>query len=189
MDAPWNYLMANQISEMRDLEYKEGLPWKGLKLQITKAASAMANLAAGGYIIIGVKEAASANKFFPAGLSKDDSATCKKDAVAKFLNAHADPHIDADVREFSDGERHFVAIQICEFADVPVTFKKGASGIRAGQMCVRPRRVAESVAVPSAAEFGEVMDDATDKGILRQLGRFKSYNRAREDAFGEGRES
>ncbi len=167
-------------SESRKLEYKECLPWKALRLKITKAALAMANLEDGGRIMVGVKEVGDAKKPTPVGLSEEDTNTYDKDTVTEFLNEYADPYIDADVDVFPYGAKHFVVISVSEFADVPVICKKGSKGITRGQMYVRPRRKAESVPVPTAAEFREVLDRAIDKGILRQLGRLKSYERGRE---------
>ena len=178
------YLQLHLGSEERNLEYKEGRPWQTLRLKIAKAALAMANLKGGGYIIVGVEDIDAAKKFNPVGISEEAGATYDKDEMTRFLNNYADPGIVADARTFSDDSRHFVVIQVSEFEDMPVICKKDGDGLRDGQMYVRPRRMAESVAVPSAAELRDVLENAVDKGITKQLERFESYERARKDVHG-----
>ena len=136
----------------------------------------MANLEGGGNIIAGVNEGGGTNKHDPAGFSEEDSGTYKKDDVTECLNAHAEPHMNADVGVFSGGAKHFVVIRASEFENVPVVCKDSAD-TKNGRACARPRRESESVSVSSAEEFREITDRAAGKGIRGQVDRRESHGR------------
>ena len=174
------YFKANP-SERRNLEYKQGGDWESLKHKITKAALSMANLRAGGYIIIGVREDASDYNF--TGMDTREADTYNKDDVSDFVNKYADPPIEIDVRVF---DRRFVVVKASEFQDMPVICKKASDDLRQGRLYVRSRHKNESTSQLTVHEMREIIEYAADKEIRKQFERIDSYRpRNGADPFGE----
>ena len=173
------YFEANP-RERRNLEYKQGGDWESLKHKITKAALSMANLRAGGYIIIGVREDASYYNF--TGMEPREADTYNKDDVSDFVK-YADPPIEIDVRVF---DRRFVVVKVSEFQDMPVICKKASADLHQGRLYVRSRHENESTSQLSVHEMREILEYAADKEIRKQFGRIDSYRpRDGADPFGE----
>lgn len=181
------YLEAN-ASERRDLEYKRGGSWESLRYKIARAALAMSNLEGGGRIIVGVQEDGN-DGYDLAGMTQDHARTYKKDDISDFVNKYADPHAQVDVCGFCDGSKHFVVIDVLEFEETPVICKKDhKKDMRRGRIYARPHRKNESTPDLTAHEMKEIVENAVDKGIRKQLKRIKSYAQdSGADPFAEER--
>ena len=169
------YISLNSHTEKREHEFKAGRPWEDLKLKIVKSALALVNLAGGGYVIIGVSENRTPNVFEATGMSEHDKNTFNKDIVSTFVNEFADPHIDIDLKPFSNDTKHFVVIQVFEFEEVPVICKKDSSETIKSRIYCRTHRRVESSPQPSVSELREIIELAIDKGIRKQRRRVESY--------------
>lgn len=169
------YLGTQGWSENRHCEFKSGAPWDRLKHTLAKAALAMANLPGGGYIIIGVSESGEGGVHEPTGLSEQDSNSYSLDGVSEFFNVYADPYVDIDMKQFEHKGRFLVVMQVGEFTQTPVVCKKNGEKVSCGTIYCRSHRKPESIAVPSSAEMGEIVDMAVDKGMQRQYRRLQSY--------------
>lgn len=170
-----DYISLHAHTETRECEFKSGLPWDGLKLKISKATLALANLAGGGYIIIGVSKNESTNRYEPTGMSQDDSKTYNQDNVSRFVNEFTDPHVDIELKDFSIDTRHYVVIQVSEFEEIPVICEKGSEETKRGRIYCRTHRQVESSPEPSVSEMREILELAIDKGIKKQRRRIVSY--------------
>jgi len=169
------YINLHAHTETRECEFKSGVPWNNLKLKIAKATLALANLAGGGYVIVGVSKNETTNRYEPTGMSEVDSRTYNQDDVSQFVNEFTDPHIDIELKHFADDTKYYVVIQIFEFEEVPVICKKGSDETIRGRTYCRTHRKVESSPEPSVSEMREIMELAIDKGIKKQRQRVRSY--------------
>ncbi|HEX9994990.1 MAG TPA: RNA-binding domain-containing protein [Acidimicrobiales bacterium] len=154
--------------ELRGLEVKgpgirSDLPFFA---KVARAMLSMANLRDGGHVIVGIDDTNVAA--LGPGLQRDHLASwLEYDDVARKLAEYADPPLRFDIadRTLSSGAI-VAAIQVHEFADVPVLCKKDFPGVlRAGACYVRTRKVPETAEVPSATEMRDLLDLATEKAL------------------------
>ena len=161
------YISLNAHTERRECEFKGGLAWEDLQLQITKGVLALSNLQGGGYVIIGVTKNRETNQHEPTGLQESDSRTYDHDQVSEFVNNFADPHVDIELKHFFDGSKYFVVIQVFEFEEIPVICKRETTGIFKGRIYCRSHRKMESSPELSVSELREIIELAVDKGIVK----------------------
>ena len=155
--------------ELRGVEFKGPGPLTGGRLaaQVAKAAIGMANRRSGGSVIIGVQEDAD---FIPVGLSETEAATWNYDAVADQIARYADPGVEFDLEIKEFGGNRFAVIEVAEFADIPVLFKKAFDGVlRDGACYVRTRRKPETSDLPTYADMRDLLDLSIEKGVIRYL--------------------
>jgi len=169
------YITINSHAEQRDLEYKKGTMWNSLKLKITRAALALANLEGGGYIIIGVERDSKSVPFEPRGMPNAVSNTFVQDTVSSFVNEYAEPHIGIDLKHFNDNEKFFVVIQVHEFKEIPIICRKSSDETVRGRIYYRTTRQMESSSDLTAEELREIIELSVDKGIVKQKRRIKKY--------------
>lgn len=179
------YLDLAGWSERRDLEFKEGKKWDGLKPKLAKGALALSNIEGGGYIIIGIGKGRDDMFHKPKGMPREDALTYDLDKISDYINAFADPPIDIEVQHFGKGGRFFVVIKVHEFAAEPVICKKDHNDIRRGILYYRGRRMPQSAPVASSAEMREIVDRAVDKAFKRQHKRLQSYPPQKTDPFAD----
>ncbi len=156
--------------ELRGIEFKGPGPSTDRQLlaQVTKAVLGMANRRDGGRVIIGVGN--QGHVLNPVGLSGVDLATWNYDDVADRIAVYADPSVrfDIEVREYNSGK--YVAIEVEEFADVPVLCKRSYGDVlRDGACYVRTRRKPETSEIPTQADMRDLLDLAIEKGVRRFL--------------------
>lgn len=169
------YISLHAHTETRECEFKSGLPWDNLKLKIAKATLALANLAGGGYVIVGVSKNETTNRYEPTGMSEEDGRTYNQDDVSRFVNEFTDPHVDIELKHFLTDTKHYVVIQVSEFEEVPVICEKGSTETIRGRIYCRTHRQVESSPEPSVSEMREIIELAVDKGIKKQRRRIVSY--------------
>lgn len=182
-----NQSRSRSIGEMTDQEFAEilalgheatGVEFKGpgplsdrrLSAQVVRAVLGMANKRDGGLVIIGVGVVGSVVN--PVGLNDQDLATWRYDDVADRLAVYAGPSVsfDLEVKEYN-GNR-YVILHIEELADIPVLCKRDYEGVlRNGACYVRTRRKPETSEIPTQADMRDLLELATDKGVIRFLDR------------------
>ena len=153
--------------EARDLEYKQGGPWSGLRDAITKTALGMANVRDGGTIVIGVA-VAQGGGYTLTGITDVDLRTYSEDGVREFVGTFADPHVALDVHRVSLDNRWFLVIVVHEFELLPVITRKESADIRRGALYTRTMQPA-TIQVPDSFQLREILDLATRKLLRRQL--------------------
>lgn len=181
------YISINSHTEKRDLEYKKGMNWESLKLKIVKAALAMANLEAGGYVIIGVTRDSESSPFEARGMPSSVSDTYVQDTISSVVNEYAEPHIEIELKHFNEDEKFFVVIQVFEFKEIPVICKKPSDETFRGKIYHRRTRQIESSSDLTAEELREIIELAVDKGIAKQNRRIRKYDLGIDDSFKDER--
>lgn len=154
--------------EERNLEYKRSMSWRepATKAKIAKSAMAMANIADGGTIILGVEK--HGDTYVPDGMDPEHAETFKQDDVMEHVNEYADPYVQLTVKPVSKDNKGFVVIQVQEFDQLPVVCKKdGNEGLKRGAFFTRSRRKYETAQVGSQTEMREILDLAVDREIRR----------------------
>lgn len=158
--------------EMRGVEFKSPGPLSNERLmaQVVKAVLGMANRRDGGRVIIGVADNGSVLE--PVGLGEDDLATWTYDAVGDQVARYADPSVSFELeRKEYDGDAYIV-LEVAEFSDIPVLCKRAYDTVlRDGACYVRTHRKPETSEIPTQADMRELLDRATDKGVIRYLDR------------------
>ena len=174
------YLILNSHTERRDLEYKKGMNWDSLKLKIVKAALAMSNLEGGGYIIIGAVRDSESVPFECEGMPSSVSKTYAQDTVSSVVNEYAEPHIEIELKHFSDDEKFFVVIQVFEFKEIPIICKKESGETLRGKIYYRSTRQIESTSDLTTGELREIIELAVDKGMIKQKRRVGKHSKSTE---------
>ena len=156
--------------ESRQLEYKQSVSWDeaSIRMNIIKTILGMANTPDGGTIVIGM-ERQDDNLYIPKGTIEDHEKTFQnEDNMKDVVSNYADPYIEFDVGIYEYEEKNFVVFSISEFSELPVICKREYPDIlRRGALYIRSKRKPETIEVPSQVEMRELLELATDKGILR----------------------
>jgi predicted HTH transcriptional regulator len=158
--------------ETSGVEFKGPGPRSDRQLfaQVVKAVLGMANRRYGGRVIIGVAD--DGGVLNPVGLSAENLDTWRFDDIADGIAVYADPSVsfELEVKEYN-GNR-YVILHVEEFADIPVLCKRDYQGVlRNGACYVRTRRKPETTEIPTQADMRDLLELATDKGIVRFLER------------------
>jgi predicted HTH transcriptional regulator len=158
--------------EATGVEFKGPGPLSNRQLsaRVVRAVLGMANKRDGGWVIIGVEDVGSVLN--PVGLNDQDLATWRYDDVADRLAEYADPGVsfEREVKEYNSNR--YVVLTVEEFADIPVLCKRDYPEVlRNGACYVRTRRKPETSEIPTQADMRDLLDLATDKGVVRFLER------------------
>lgn len=163
-------LSDNELSEYillgreeRHVEYKEARPWKELAAKIAKSAMALANLAGGGVIVVGMRE--SGDAYEAVGVDEQLAAEFIEDDVHAFVNRYAEPFVDLSVRSVSHDGRRFVIVVVEPFQDVPVICRRDGDTLRQGAIYVRSRRMRETTEIRHSVDMRELIDLATERAL------------------------
>jgi hypothetical protein len=176
--------------EERNLEFKSSMSWSdsATKIKLVKSILAMANLRDGGHIVVGVDRQPDDN-YLPQGMKEEHVASFVQDHLSSCLSEYADPYIEVTLVKHRIADKTFCVIRVNEFAELPVLCKKdGAGGLRRGALYTRPRRMVETVEVPSLVEMREVLDLAVEKrhrAFLHQAQRMGFVQIPETDEFAE----
>jgi predicted HTH transcriptional regulator len=134
--------------------------------KVARAALSMGNLRDGGYVVIGIDDAAP-QAMLP-GLDGDQLASwLDYDAVSARLAVYCDPPLSFHLAEHElVTKSRVVVLEISEFADIPHLCACGYPDVlREGGLYVRPRRIPETAEVASSVEMREVVDLAAEKRL------------------------
>ena len=137
--------------------------------RVVRAALAMSNLRAGGYIVIGIEELADGG-FRSTGFEAGALETWNHDDIAAGLAPYADPYISFTTHRLSFQGQHVIVLHIAEFGDVPVICTADrAPELKAGTVYVRSGTKPESVGIRDHAQMRALLDLATEKSVRRLL--------------------
>jgi predicted HTH transcriptional regulator len=154
--------------EQRSIEYKCSQFWDNLKQKIAKTAMGMANLRDGGIIIIGVTK--KNDHYEPDGMLNEHIDTFNSDNVQSYINSFADPPIPLEIYKKEWNDKQFIIIRIHCFYDYPIICKKDSiNDLRKGAVYIRSKRTPETCEVQSLNDMREIIDIATEKGIIRYM--------------------
>jgi predicted HTH transcriptional regulator len=168
--------------ESREVEFKSPLRWGSshVNAKVAQAVMALANLRAGGLLVIGVREGPK-GVFTLAGLSEDEAASFNQDSVSSFINQYASPFVEFDLSHIIVDDKTFVAVAVKEFLQIPVVCRKSGPGdekigderedhsgpLREGAIYNRSRTLNASKEVTTEAEMREILDLALEKAVRR----------------------
>ncbi len=177
-------MTQEQFEELLALEHEiPGVDFKGpgprgndyLRAKVARAVMGIANRRDGGVVIIGVEERGSILNHV--GLQTYADSWRNNDHVSTALANYMSPppSFDLSIREFQG--REFAALEVHEFADIPIICKKGyyrnhQSGhreviLREGACYIRSRHKPETVEVSSLEQMRDLLDLAIEKGVKK----------------------
>jgi predicted HTH transcriptional regulator len=168
--------------ESREVELKGPMLWgnKQINAKIAQSLMALANLRAGGLLVIGVTEKPKGT-FTLTGLSDEQFASYNQDDVSSFVNEYASPFVEFRLDRLDIEGMRFVTFDVNEFQEIPVVCRNSGPGeekigiekedklgpLRRGALYNRSRRMNETVEVSSEAEMREILDLAVEKSLRR----------------------
>ena len=173
--------------EERNIEYKASLNWAdtNTKTKVARSCLAMANIADGGRIVLGVTEGPKGT-FRPTGMSPQDASSFNQDDVQALVNSFADPAIDLWVHRVNHNGKAFVVVRVSQFDQVPIICKKdGKQGLNKGTVYTRSRRMPESAPVRDQTEMREILEMAVDKQMRNYVARTVSWGLLRAEGPSE----
>jgi len=164
--------LFRRLVETRDTEFKESQPFPVLKWKLVRTCMAMANLADGGRIVIGISERST----FPTatGMLPDHEETYNQDDLYSFVNQYARPPVSLTLRPVEFDGKRFLLIEVSPFDRTPIFCKKnmpdeaGGSQLRIGQLMARTR---DTISTSKAAEpdlVAEIFTIAAEK-VAREI--------------------
>jgi hypothetical protein len=163
--------------EERYLEYKRATIWTGndsTKVKVAKAMMAMANLANGGVVVIGMQET-TRGVWTPETMTAQQVASFTQDDVAQWVNDYATPAVQFSVTPFTLNGNQFVIIQVQVFDASPVICRKqkvaGGEVLEPGAIYYRSNRKIESAPISTDEDSRELIGLAVGKGIARHVNR------------------
>jgi predicted HTH transcriptional regulator len=149
--------------------------------RVVRAVLGMANRRDGGLVIIGVEENNIGEyKLEPVGLTDEQLATWSNyDVLSGAVNQYARPSVSFDLEApFLYNSMRFVVIEVNEFDQIPILCSKDSGTristdqiLRKGACYVRSRHKPETSEIPSEEEMRELLELATDKGVMRFFAR------------------
>ena len=134
--------------------------------KVARAALSMGNLRDGGYVVIGIDDAAP-QEMLP-GLDDEELASWQAyDDVSARLAVYCDPPLRFEIAQFElASSAEVVVLQVHEFSDIPhLCAREYQDVLRKGALYVRSRRMPETVEVASSVEMREVLDLAAEKRL------------------------
>ena len=157
--------------EAPNLEYKQSMPWKDLKLHIVKAALAFANTRDGGYIVIGMVPLPG-DRYEPEGMDPEHLGEYTLDKVQDFVNGYAAPFVSLDATRHGYGGKTFFVIAVDPFEDVPVICTRDAGDdLRRAAIYTRSRRMISSAPIDNPDDMRALIDLATNRAVARLRAR------------------
>lgn len=141
------------------LEFKQAMAWES---GLVKDILAMANIADGGRIIIGIEDETYARQ----GLSVEQLATFNPDQMKDVVGSFADPFVEFSVSKATDKDNlSFVIIAVAPFSLSPVICKKDGGNkneLRKGDVYFRSKtRRPCSERISNSSEMRDLLDRAT----------------------------
>ena len=159
-------MTTNELEELLEgadetdaLEFKQAMSWD---TSLVKDVLAMANIADGGNIVIGIED----GTFNRQGLSAEQLATFDSDQIKDMVGRFADPFIDFSVSKTADREgKQFEIITVAPFSLIPVICKKDGGSkqeLRNGEIYFRSKtRRPCSERISNSSEMRDLIDRAT----------------------------
>lgn len=150
-------------TETQRIDFKESCAWDVEKF--AKDFLAFSNVRDGGYIIIGVNELESPQRFERAGISGKDRNSYKIDTMRDQMTAYADPHVNFNVDFPKDKSgTEYAVIHVFEFEEIPVICRKDGRDTKRAIVYYRNRdRRWESAAVSNSYDMRDIVERSAVK--------------------------
>lgn len=142
------------------------------RAKVIRAALGMANRRDGGYIILGIDDAAPESG--GPGLSATQiTEWTNYDNLASWIGEYSDPTLEFEAApRRTPQSHHVVVIAIQEFQDIPVLCKRDFGGIlKRGALYTRGHAKPETSDTHQHTELRELLDLAVEKGLRRFVER------------------
>jgi predicted HTH transcriptional regulator len=169
-------LLVERVESKR-FDFKESFHWllsaNAARAAIVKDILGMANTAAGGALIFGVRD----NSFEPVGMSEDETTSFEQTRVNDFLEHYTDPRHACLVEKFVVEGRRFVVLEVPEFTEIPIICgadankPDGSSVLCHGHVYIRTD-AARTVAINSSEDMRELIERAVTKTGQRLMKNF-----------------
>ena len=158
-------------NENRNLDYKGAFSWSAAtaeeKCEIVKDVLAFANTRDGGVILVGVNDKTGAVE----GLSDDQSASFDQTRFNEFAHRFTEPLHTSRVHRLSVEGKRIIAIDVPEFADVPIVCAKEAQSTAAPRKLILRRAglyKRTDKATSELIEDADEMRELLNRGLLRR---------------------
>jgi len=150
------------------LEFKGAMDWNCN--QLVKDILAMANVADGGTIIVGIEDQTLARQ----GLTDEQIASFNLEIMLDQVRPFADPHVTFTCEVVSDGEgRRFAVINVHPFTETPVICARDGQDVFAGTIYFRSRDGRpRSARVDNSTDMREIVLRAAARSVnsMRRVG-------------------
>jgi len=151
-------------AEFPNVEFKRDMPYLSLQYKIIKTCMAMANLADGGVIVIGVAQIG--KRFEPVGVSESNTQTYETETLYEDVNKYASPPIPLRTFPISAEGLAFVAIVIPPFERTPVVCRRNSPDdvsekLTRGTVYIRTGSPVASQPIQSAEQMEDLLQYAT----------------------------
>jgi hypothetical protein len=158
-------------NENRNLDYKGAFSWgqasNDEKCEIAKDVLAFSNTRDGGVILIGVHDKSGALE----GLTEEQSASFDQTKFNSFVHKYTDPHHTCSVHRMIIDTERVVAIDVPEFADVPILCARDAnSSVNPSRLILRKAALYMRTDKASSELVGDAdaMRELLNRGLLRR---------------------
>ncbi len=142
---------------------------KAFLAKVIRAILGMANKPDGGIVILGVDD--DGTSLNATGLTVTQLRTWNYDDLHTSVSNYADPFVDFEVNKIDLDNKSFVAVEVTQFAELPVICKRDFQHIlRNSALYVRRRGKIETVEVQSHVEMREVLERAAEVMARKIIG-------------------
>ena len=160
--------LLDGAQETDNLEFKGAMLWNCG--QLVKDILAMANVADGGLIVVGIEDQTLQRQ----GLSDEQVASYDPEIMRDQVAPFADPHVIFTSEIVSDNEgRRFAVINVRPFEEIPVVCRRDSADVHAGTVYFRSRaRRPRSARVDNSTDMREIILRAASlsANALRRVG-------------------
>jgi predicted HTH transcriptional regulator len=158
-------------NENRNLDYKGGFSWEEAtndeKCEIAKDILAFSNTRDGGVILIGVNDKSGALE----GLTERQYTSFDQTKFNSFVHKYTDPRHTSKVHRIVVDEKRVVAIDIPEFADVPILCARDAnSSVNQSKLILRRAALymRTDKATSEPIDDADAMRELLNRGLIRR---------------------
>jgi predicted HTH transcriptional regulator len=158
-------------NENRNLDYKGGFSWEEAtndeKCEIAKDILAFSNTRDGGVILIGVNDKSRALE----GLTERQYTSFDQTKFNSFVHKYTDPRHTSKVHRIVVDEKRVVAIDIPEFADVPILCARDAnSSVNQSKLILRRAALymRTDKATSEPIDDADAMRELLNRGLIRR---------------------
>ncbi len=158
-------------NENRNLDYKGGFCWEEAtndeKCEIAKDILAFSNTRDGGVILIGVNDKSGALE----GLTEEQYTSFDQTKCNSFIHKYTDPRHTSKIHRIVVDQKRVVAIDIPEFADVPILCARDAhSSVNQSKLILRRAALymRTDKATSEPIDDADAMRELLNRGLMRR---------------------
>lgn len=167
--------------ERRDVEFKQQAQTSGEQRKVAMAIAAMANLADGGLVILGVEDGTGNI----VGLPDDEISRWEDtDTVLDRINAMIEPSVQLTIHRVE----RCIVLEVAGFAKTPHLVRRDGRDMHEGDLLVRTRRKAASAKVTRIEDWQDLFDAMFSRALKQAAQTHKEVDQSRYAALSEERE-